>query len=172
MTRKYNKLVFLLAFIGCPVSADVPRAYIEYAEQSDIPPIILYSIALCESGKSIQGEYRPWPWTINVDGEGQYFEEADSAITSASDAINKGASVDIGLMQINWKYHGHRFSSIAHAIDPYINLATGAQIIREYTDQTGSLWNGIGRYHSGTPDKAHHYRERCLKILIDQLDDR
>ena len=46
----------------------VPAGYRAIAAERGIPESVLYAVALTESGKPIEraGEYRPWPWTLNV----------------------------------------------------------------------------------------------------------
>ncbi len=155
---------------GTAAHGEVPDAYRRIAPQYGIPAVVLYAIALCESGRRIGVGFRPWPWTLNINGQGRVFEDKPRAVQAAADAIDRGSTVDLGIMQVNWHYHGHRFGGIAEALDPYANLRAGAAILREYSREHGSLWQGIGYYHSGTPERANAYQARCARILVDTLD--
>ncbi|MCY3769879.1 MAG: lytic transglycosylase domain-containing protein [Gammaproteobacteria bacterium] len=160
--------VVLLA--GSVAHGEVPAAYRRIAPQYDLPVVVLYAVALCESGRRIESGFRPWPWTLNINGEGQVFQDKQHAVQAAAEAIDRGSTVDLGIMQVNWHYHGHRFHGVSEALDPYANLKVGAAILREYARKHGSLWQGIGHYHSGTPERADAYQARCARILVDTLD--
>lgn len=173
--RVGSSLLIGALLLTMPIShaarGDVPRAYLTVATRHQLPPVVLYSIALCESGRIIaSGHFRPWPWTLNIDGEGRYFEDRQQAIEVAHAAINIGSTVDVGIMQVNWHWHGHRFDSVADAFDPYVNLNVGATILKQLSTEHGGLWQGIGHYHSTTPERADAYQSRCVRLLVDTLD--
>ena len=65
-------------------------------------------------------------------------------------------SIDVGLMQVNWKYHSHAFENIAAAFDPYINARYAVSYLLEHR-QENDWWASVGRYHSKTPKYADRY---------------
>ena len=70
--------VCLLCLVSQTVGAveTVPSGYQVVAAERAIPEAIFYAVALTESGRDVeaQGIRRPWPWTLNVAGQGYYFE--------------------------------------------------------------------------------------------------
>ena len=42
--------------------------YGEVAEYVGVPAPILYAMSQAESGQLKDGQFRPWPWTLNVAG--------------------------------------------------------------------------------------------------------
>lgn len=65
-------------------------------------------------------------------------------------------SVDIGLMQINWRYHSKAFTDVAEAFDPYKNARYAVSYLLEHR-QDYDWWQSVGRYHSKTPKYATRY---------------
>ena len=143
---------------------DIPLAYRQVAAANDIPADIFYAVALAESGRDI-GRYhplRPWPWTLNIHGEGVYFSDRQSAWQAivASIAMQR-TSIDIGLMQVNWRYHRHRLMSPWQALDPYTNLRAAAEILKYCQQRLADWWASVGCYHSpSNVERALRYRER------------
>ncbi len=91
----------------------------EYAQH--LPPRLLAAISLTESGRRdpVSGTFRPWPWSINAEGQGQFFATAQDAIAAVKDLQARGVqSIDVGCMQVNLMYHPRAFASLAEAFDP------------------------------------------------------
>lgn len=64
-------------------------------------------------------------------------------------------NMDVGLMQINWRYHGENFSSISDALNPRKNANYAVEYLRSHEGKT--WWKKVGRYHSGTKKHAKKY---------------
>ena len=80
---------------------------------------LLQTISAVESGKwsDLHNTYIAWPWTINVNGKGYYFESKEEAVEAVKKFQAKGyKSIDVGCMQINLKYHGDAFSFVTVVI--------------------------------------------------------
>ncbi len=58
------------------------------------------------------------------------------------------ASVDIGLMQVSWRYHRDRLASAALALDPYRNLHVAAEILAACFREREDWWAAVGCYHA------------------------
>jgi len=159
-----------IAVASPPVAAasSVPEGYRRVAAAHGIPSELFYAVALAESGKRISHlrTTRPWPWTLNIQGEGLYFPSRQAAVYAAHQALAKGRrSVDIGLMQVNWGYHKTALRSVEAAIDPYQNLAVGAAILAECFRMRGDWWAAVGCYHAPSDAyRASRYRERVKRI--------
>jgi soluble lytic murein transglycosylase-like protein len=73
-------------------------------------------------------------------------------------------NVDIGLMQVNYKYWGKELGlSKQDLLKPDVNIAAGSAILKNRVEKDGEYW-GVGHYHSFTPDKAKLYADMVLKI--------
>ena len=67
-----------------------------------IPQGLLTAIAFTESSREINGTRVPWPWTINVAGDGRYFDTKEQAVAAVRKLVDEGQrSIDVGCMQIN-----------------------------------------------------------------------
>ena len=61
------------------------------------------------------GRYRPWPWTLNQGGDSHYLDSAAEALAKLDDILATGTTnVDVGCMQLNWKWHSEAFASRAY----------------------------------------------------------
>ncbi len=145
--------------------ADVPSAYRETARLYGIPPVLFYAMALQESGRTVRNAHRPWPWTLNVEGESYYYDTQTQMWDALRGFVMAGRThIGIGLLQVTTPYNGHVLSDLYAAIDPYTNLRMGAQILLERYRETGDWWIAVGHYHSPGRkppqiERARHYRE-------------
>ena len=166
MIRRIAPLMMAsVLFHSAPTAADdIPTAYRQVAQAHGIPADIFYAVALAESGRTLGAgqPLRPWPWTLNIHGEGRYFSDRTSAWRAISAAIlNQRTSVDIGLRQVNWRYHRHRLIDPWHALDPHRNLVVAATILKDCQQRLIDWWASVGCYHSpSNPERAKRYRER------------
>ena len=144
----------------------VPAGYRAIATERDIPHTVLYAVALTESGKRVMSAdvYRPWPWTLNVAGRGYFFDSRKEAWQALVEHIKGGkSSIDIGLMQVNWRYHQERLGTPWQALDPYHNLRVGAGILQDCYVTRQDWWASVGCYHApSNPDRADQYRRRVV----------
>lgn len=73
----------------------------------------------------------------------------------------------VGLMQIMPKVHADKFRALGGeklALDPWINMQVGAQILREYIDRFGSEVAALRAYVGVAPDQASEYPERIQRV--------
>jgi soluble lytic murein transglycosylase-like protein len=134
------------------------------AKQAGVDPLMLYAVALTESGRTTgEGRITPWPWTLNVEGRAYFAETKKEA--AALLASNRGRSVDVGLLQVNTRWHGHRVDDVEALLEPAINLEIGAAILEEaLATAPGDLTTGIGRYHSVRLEHARPYARTVLSF--------
>ena len=149
----------------------VPAGYQRVAANHGIPSDVFYAVALAESGKRIEHlrELRPWPWTLNVHGNGRFYPSRRAATSALHEALAAGrTSVDIGLMQVNWRYHQSAFGEIDEALDPYRNLHVAAAILITCYQSRRDWWAAVGCYHAPNDrHRAERYRERVRTIWRD-----
>lgn len=137
---------------------NIPSAYSMIGTQFQVPDKILYAVALTESGIQFQKSIRPWPWTINVQGKGNYFASKKDALNAFNQFSKTTSSIDIGLMQINWRWHREKFRDFDSAISPVNNLKTGAAILSNCHKKSNDWWEAVGHYHSPGTDKQSKQR--------------
>ena len=161
--------LLLLALLGSAQARELPpAAYQQIARQAGIPAEILYAIALQESALPLRGQLRPWPWTLNVAGRPLRFANQPAACQALHQALSTTVPtrIDIGLTQINWGYHGQRFTSPCTALHPTRNLRVAAQLLREQHRHSGDWLQAAGHYHrpaGGAP--AARYRQGVARHL-------
>lgn len=146
----------------------VPPAYQHVAQRIGAEPELLFALALVESGYTADARFLPWPWTLNIAGRGYYFSSYQTALTALEKALAQQRSVDVGLLQISWRWHGERFASPGVSLNPQINLTTGADILYQHYRQSGDWWLAVERYHAPGRDaasrqRAQAYRQRVFK---------
>ena len=89
-----------------------------------------------------------------------------------SAALDSGRrNIDIGCFQINHRWHGDRFGSVADMFDPLINARYAAAFLAELHSRTGDWLLAVGAYHSGTPGLAERYRAKVAEIWANVQDD-
>lgn len=131
-----------------------------------IPTHLLAAISSTESGRwnETLGMVLPWPWTINSEGKGYYFDTKAEAVAKAKSLQRQGVkSIDIGCMQVNLKHHPNAFTSIEQAFEPQHNVAYAARFLRGNYDDTGSWTSATAAYHSRTPRYGNVYLSRIKK---------
>jgi hypothetical protein len=136
------------------------------AEQSSaMPQNLLVSIGMVESGRAdpLTGHVAPWPWTVNADGQGQYFQTKEQAEAFVRFAEASGAhDVDVGCFQISLQSHPDAFATLDDAFDPAENAAYAARFLTQLKSQTGSWNTAIADYHSALPDLGLPYQRLVL----------
>ena len=129
-----------------------------------LPDGILGAIARVESGRpDADGRPRPWPWTLNAEGDGQFLSGKAEAIATVRALQARGVrSIDVGCLQVNLMHHPDAFASLDEAFDPGRNAEYEASFLTQLRDQLGSWTAAIGAYHSATPGLASAYRDKVL----------
>lgn len=149
----------------------LPRYEREYA----IPTHLLSAIASTESGRYHEGLNIkvPWPWTINAEGKGYFFDSKDQAIAAVRRLRAQGVqSIDVGCMQVNLFHHPEAFSSLDRAFDPETNIAYAASFLRSLYQEDGSWKKAAADYHSKTPALGSQYVGQVYNSwyqIIDKL---
>ncbi|MCP5363663.1 MAG: transglycosylase SLT domain-containing protein [Hyphomicrobiales bacterium] len=158
----------LFATVGV-ARADVWRSCVDAIDraerQAQIPPGLLHAIGRLESGKWHQDSQStvPWPWTINAEGAGQYFDSKEEAVAAVEALMARGVKlIDVGCMQVNLYYHGDVFADLEDAFDPRRNAEYASELLNSLYEETGSWDLAAGRYHSATPKFGVPYRERVM----------
>lgn len=147
----------------------------QYEKQYGIPAHLLSAIASTESGR-YHSDLKiriPWPWTINAEGKGYYFDSKAEAIAAARRLMAQGVrSMDVGCMQVNLRHHAQAFSSLDQAFEPQHNVHYAASFLRSLYDESRSWKEAAAGYHSKTPSRGSQYVGRVYQSweqLVDKL---
>lgn len=131
-----------------------------YETEYGIPQHLLSAIASTESGR-FHDRLKiklPWPWTINAEGKGYFFDTKEEAIEAARKLLARGVqSMDIGCMQVNIRHHPNAFSSLSQGFEPEYNVAYAASFLRNLYQEDGSWRKAASDYHSRTPQRGTQY---------------
>lgn len=104
------------------------------------------------------------------------------AVISIESGFNPFAESNVGalgLMQIMPKVHADKFKQfggVKQALDPWVNMQVGAQILREYIDRFGSEHVALRAYvgassetPSDYPDRVRRERDRILAAAMGRV---
>lgn len=157
--RMPNTEVMAIALLIGSVVTDLaaqpvaPGLFESVGERHGVPAVILHAMARTESGRAYQGQHKPWPWTLNVAGQGQYYDTRDQACIALNEALVQTSLVDVGMAQLNVRWNPElfgltgRFADPCAALDPAQNMDAAAAILRAHFDTTGDWLTAAGRYH-------------------------
>ena len=168
--------LFLLAFLAIPslsaLAGPAPseiqlcRAAIAGAERAGrVADKLMAAIGMVESGRRDPrtGAVGPWPWTINAEGAGQFFETKELAIAAVQALQARGVrSIDVGCMQINLMYHPTAFATLEAAFDPVTNARYAARFLKALYARTADWSSTAAAYHSAVPERAVIYAQRVM----------
>lgn len=142
------------------------RSAVALAEaQQAIPDHLLAAIARVESGRIDPTTQRtdPWPWTIDVGGEGHWFASEAEAIAAVRRLQAQGVrSIDVGCLQVNLEQHPAAFISLNEAFQPWANASYAAQFLHRLFDMTHDWRHAAGLYHSATPELGTPYEAQVM----------
>ena len=132
------------------------------------PPLLLYSIALQESRYSAgNGMVKPHPFALRNGPSGSRFPKTKE---EAAELLNKYIAedklTDIGLMQINFRWNGHRVRSPGLLLNAETNIRVAAEILCEaISAKRGDIELAIGGYHTMNPRRESDAREYARNVL-------
>lgn len=135
------------------------------ARETGVPLAVLRAITRTETGRGRGGTLQPWPWTVNMQGAGHWFDSRAEALAYATRRYGEGArSFDIGCFQINYRWHGQHFASIDAMFDPVTNGRYAASFLQDLFDELGDWTLAAGAFHSRNETHAAGYRQRFAEI--------
>ena len=135
------------------------------AEKYGVPLAVLYAVGLTESGD--KGSLQPL--AMNVGGKPYYAKDVADGLQEFADATASGiVLIDIGCMQIDHRYHGEYFSSVAAMFDPHENVDYGARLLSQLFTQEKSWTLAVARYHAG-PGNEPAQKEYVCRVLANMV---
>lgn len=142
------------------------------ARETGVPRDVLLAITLTETGRAIDGPMRPWPWAVNVGGEGHWFGTRSEAVQFVDAQLLAGTSnFDVGCFQLNHRWHGDAFASTNDMFDPAANALYAARYLKSLEADSGDWSAAAGAYHSATPANAEKYRDRFDHLYAGLASD-
>ena len=144
----------------------------QVARERRLDPYILYAVALVESANA-SGRHRvaPWPWALNKSGKAIIPASKEEAHAILKNSLARGErQIDVGLMQVNVRWNGHRVGKPEELLDPATNLQIGADLLAEAIQSVPhDLVLGIGRYHSWQDVRAAMTYGRKVLAVADEI---
>ncbi len=177
MLKAAAALALLLAAAPARAEPDAPYAACEAAiaaaqKAPRIPDKLMPAISRVESGRldPLTKQVRAWPWTINVEGTGFFFEGKEQAIDAVRTLQARGVrSIDVGCMQVNLMHHPTAFASLEEAFDPAANARYAARFLSALFRQTGDWSLAAANYHSANADRGEDYQRRVFGRVVTPM---
>ncbi len=139
---------FPIKDLGCQ------EALIFCEKKYDIPPKLLSAIAHVESGGHL--------YAINALGGSHYFETKQDALMFIRSLRARGVrNINIGCMQINLQFHGHKFKELGDMLEPLNNIEYAACLLRHMFDRYGSWVQAVRFYNP----RSMTYQKKVFQAL-------
>jgi hypothetical protein len=152
-------LAILLSVVSSAIASEVDP-YVAAANDAGVPLEVLVAVAGAESGYH--------PWALDIAGRQVFCKSRAEAETVLANTAT--TNVDIGVMQINWRFWGPRLGVAKNdLLDPRINLLMGARILRDGLNRDGSMWRRISNYHSGARHERDRYNQQVYEAYTRYL---
>jgi len=139
----------------------------EVARTYHIDPYALYAVSLVESQRKVGDFISPYPWALNFKGKSYFFStkaEAAKALHAFLKLPGK-AKPDVGIMQVNLRWHPNIVSSPDDLLDPWTGIQAGGAILATAVRSTDDLELAYGRYHTWNNEtKAREYGKKIITI--------
>jgi soluble lytic murein transglycosylase-like protein len=134
-----------------------------YEQKYNIPNKLLWTIAKIESGNN--------PYALNIEGKAYKAGSKEEALKVITLKLNEGLkNIDIGLMQVSWRHHGHNFSAANELLDTDTNIEYAAVFLKQLYDMHGTWQKAVQHYHSAKPKYHGKYGKKVLITWI-RLND-
>ncbi|POF30141.1 transglycosylase-like protein with SLT domain [Roseibium marinum] len=137
------------------------REMIAAAQKYHVPLGVLYAVGLTETGR----RNSLYPYALNIEGKSVFPPSRLAARKDFLQARKHGKKlIDIGCMQINYHYHGKRFRSVDHMLEPRANVQYAARFLKDLRSRQGSWTMAVARYHAGPNNNPAQKRYVCTVI--------
>lgn len=148
-------LLVIIVTSAYPVKAGFDGVVKQFSLMFNTPAWVVRHVCTHESQSYFKGKRQPWPWTVNVNGKGYWFKDKHSASMFAQLTIMSGTTnIDVGICQINWRWHGKHFKSVKALMDPITNIEYAVKYLNKIKGDRSWKY-AIGAYHSpNDPEKA------------------
>ena len=158
---KLMLLMIFLLFLSTNAMADdhITKLIKKIEYQYNIPSGLLLALADVESAYQ--------PYALNMAGKSVISDSIEQAKHIAEKYLQKGTgSIDIGVMQLNYFWHGKNFASVSEMLVPKKNINYAAQLLTSLYKQHGSWQKAVQHYHSATPKYHRQYSQKVLSSWL------
>ena len=177
MKRRYLLILCSLCALSSTVGAevDVSRSvFTTVGRAKGIDPLLLYSVALAESAFHKKGikTVKPWQFALRTSSRAYYGESYEDTVRELHRILKTTDSVDIGLMQINLRWHAHRVHKPEDLLDVKTNVTVAADILKERLIANHDNWaQALAQYHSFDDNRGPWYASFVLGIYAQISND-
>lgn len=156
----------------------IPQSFINVAQKYSVDPISMYAISTSETGynRGLKIGASPYPWTANIcdlkagrNCKGYWFNSREELYEKLLKEIQRGNNwFDVGIMQMNWHFHSHRFNNdLWLATHPLVNMNEAAKLLLEISNKHKNPIDLYSAYHAGSGFKyANHTEKRKNQIKL------
>lgn len=144
-----------------PCEPEILRA----ADRYGVPVGILYAVGLTETGK--KGSLQPN--ALNIEGKAVFPRNPAEALAAFETARSEGKTlIDLGCMQINFRYHAAEFRSVRDMLDPRLNVDYAARFLVSLRKRHESWSMAVARYHAG-PDNDPAQKRYVCRVIANMV---
>ena len=103
------------------------------------------------------------PYAVNIAGKTVIASNQEEAAKTIRHAINSGiTNIDVGIAQINYRWHKDNFKNIDEMINPATNIEYAAKLLTSLFKQHKTWHKAIRHYHSANPDNHRRYSRKVV----------
>lgn len=173
MFNKCSLLLLSLLFLLPAHSAMPTTTWESFADKYNLSVPLLYAIALKESGKTVNGEFKPHPYAIGIgvhkrlnqlSHQGLYFDSKEEAVYALGELLKAGyINLGLGMMQVNIMANPNIVDDYADLFDPSLNMQAAVKVI-DYCKRFGNIERLLSCYSHGDPD-AEGGKRYAAKVI-------
>ena len=142
-----------------PLKNELKALITEQEELHKIPSGLLLAIATVESGSK--------PYALNIQGRSVIGRNKREAVDLIHEALANGiTNIDVGVMQLNVRWHRENFGSIEEMLEPKKNIEYAASFLLTLYKKYGN-WHRAVRFYNSS--RAEYYRKYSRKITLAWL---
>ena len=131
---------------------------LEEAKHS-IPSGLLLALVKTESNLN--------PLALNINSKSLFFNDKEKAIKAINKSIASGVvSIDIGLAQINYRWHGENFTSVDSMLSPELNINYAAELLGKLKLTHGDWHKALRHYHSANSVHNQKYSRKVVMCWL------
>lgn len=136
------------------------KKYSGYVERKNrIPRGLLSAIVAVESGFN--------PYSVNITGKSFVANNKLEAVKTIKNALNQGiTNIDIGIAQINYRWHKDNFKNIEEMLSPATNIEYAAKLLSSLFKRHGTWQDAIKYYHSANSDYHRQYSRKVVTAWL------
>ena len=124
-------------------------------KENQIPSGLLAAIAKVESNTKA--------YALNINGNAVLNKSLEEASGLVKKKLDSGLrNIDVGVMQLNYRWHGYKFNNVTQMLVPENNIKYAASLLKSLKVKHGSWHKAIRYYHSAKPE---HHRKYSRKVV-------